>query len=307
MKRLRLLVPLLAMTAWLVPPFALAAESARSESFARDFGRPCKTPPAQETEPSGPGIVLPRFTPANPPRWPGYPKEARKRGQQGTVKMLLLVNEEGRVSRARVVRSTGYPALDQVGLDATRDWKIAPGSVDGKVQCIWREFELSWTLYADDFPREAVQLAEAMLTVQFYRLRLEAVAEKRAPEKPAVMQCFRNAELNEVRDAYASAFFTALTRAELKEALAFFYSPAGQSYAASGQWHRSIAGGALATEKPPSLTDVEFAAVGAFFTTSAGSKLVDREQLKADRLEEDVTVRLRPLIHRCLRAASSQG
>jgi TonB family protein len=306
MRRLGLVVPFVAVTAWLGPQIALAAESAVSASSARDFGRPCKLLPAEELEPSGPGIVLPRFTPANPPRWPGFPKESRKRGEHGTVKMLLLVNEEGRVSHAKVVKSTGYPALDQVGLDATRDWKIAPGTVDGKVQCMWRVFELSWTLLADDLPREAVQLAEAMLTVQFYRVRLVAVAEKRAPENSAVMECFRNAELNEVRDAYASAFFAALTRAELTEALAFFSSPAGRSYAVSGQWHRSIAGGTVDTQKPPSLTDDESAAVGTFLTTSAGSKLIHRELLRADELEEDVTVRLRPLINKCLWAGSAQ-
>jgi TonB family protein len=302
MRRLRLVVSLVAVTAWLGPQFSLAAESAASAPLARDFRRPCKTPPAEEREPSGPGIVLPRFTPENPPRWPGYPKESRKRGEQGTVKMLLLVNEKGRVSHARVVKSTGYPALDQLGLDTARDWKIAPGAVDGQVQCMWRVFELSWTLTAEDLSREAVLLAEAMLTVQSYRSRLISVAEKRVPENPAVVECFRNAELNEVRDAYASAFAAALTPAELKDALAFFYSPAGRSYAASGQWHKLMAGGTVTADKPPSLSDDEFVAVGAFLATSAGSKLSRREVLKADELEDNVTVRLRPLINECLRA-----
>lgn len=275
-------------------------------SMARDFDRPCRLSPAEEQEPSGPGIVLPRFTAENPPRWPGYPKESRKRMEHGTVKMLLLVNEKGRVSRAKVTKSTGFPALDQVGLDATRDWKIAPGTVDGKVQCMWRTFELTWALFADDLPRESVQLAEAMLTVQVYRLRLMAWAEKRAAENPAALECFRNAELSEVRDAYASAFFAGLTMAELKEAVAFFYSPAGRSYAASGQWHKLMAGGTTATAQPPSLTEDESAAVGTFLATKAGSKLTQREVLKADELEEDVTNRLRPLINKCLRAGSSQ-
>jgi TonB family protein len=217
--------------------------------------------------------------------------------------MLLQVNEEGRVSQVLVVKSTGYPALDQVGLDATRGWKIAPGTVDGKVRCMWRVFELSWTLLADDLPPEAGQLADAMLTVEFYRSRLVAVAQKKAPENAARIECFRNAQLKEVRDAYASAFFTALTGDELKEALAFFSSPAGRNYAASGHWHQSIATGVVAP-KPPSLTDDEYTAASTFLATSAGNKLIHKEPLKADELEEDVTVRLRPLIYRCLQSGS---
>ena len=293
-------VTLVAVTACLAAHTALAAESAT----ARDFGRPCKQPPAEHREPPAPGTVLPRFTPENPPRWPGYPKESRKRGEHGTVHMLLLVNEEGRVSRVMVLKSTGYPALDQVGLDATRDWKIAPGTVDGKVQCMWRRFELSWTLLADDLPPQAGQLADAMLAVEFYRARLVAAAQEKSPGNAARIECFRNAELKAVRDAYASAFFTALTEAELKEALAFFSSPAGRRYAASGHWHQSITTGVVTTQKPSSLTDDEYAAASTFLATSAGNKLIHKELLKADELEEDVTTRLHPLIYKCLGSGS---
>ena len=249
---------------------APAAESASSAPTSRDFDRPCKLPPAEEKEASGPGIVLPRFTPANPPRWPGY------------------------------------PALDQLGLDTTRGWKIAPGTVDGKVQCMWRVFELTWVLYATGLPREAVLLADAMLIEEFFRARLVATARKRTPENAAVTECFTNADLSHVRDAHAAAFSRSLTQAELTEALAFFHSPAGRNYAASGHWHRSIASGTVATEKPPNLTDDEYAAAGTFLATSAGSKLIHREPLRADELEEDVMARMRPLINRCLGSGSSQ-
>jgi TonB family protein len=304
MKSLGLVVTLVALSACLAAQSAPAVESATSASTSRDFKRPCKLPPAEEKEASGPGIILPRFTPANPPRWPGYPKGSRERGEYGTLHMLVLVNEKGRASQVKLVKSTGYPALDQVGLDATRDWKIAPGTVDGKVQCMWRVFEFSWTLDAAGLPREAVLLADAMLVQEFFRARLVATAEKK-PQSPAVIECFRNADLTQVRDAHANAFSAALTKAELTEALAFYQSPAGRNYATSSHWHRSIASGTVVTEKPPNLTDEEYAAVGTFLATSAGSKLIHRESLRADKLEEDVMVRVRPLvIDRCLWAGS---
>jgi hypothetical protein len=51
------------------------------------------------------------------PRWPGYPKGSRERGEHGTV---------------------------------------------GKVQCMWRVFQLSWSLAAAGLPREAALLADSM-------------------------------------------------------------------------------------------------------------------------------------------------
>jgi TonB family protein len=62
----------------------------------------------------------------------------------GTIYMLLLVNEQGRVTRARLVQSTGYPELDQLGLESTRDWKLPPGTVAGKARCMWQQFTLNW-------------------------------------------------------------------------------------------------------------------------------------------------------------------
>jgi protein TonB len=67
---------------------------------------------------SGGGDGLRAFCTACPA--PDYPPRARRQGWQGTVDIALAVGGDGSVTEARVARSSGYPALDEVALDAAR-------------------------------------------------------------------------------------------------------------------------------------------------------------------------------------------
>lgn len=58
--------------------------------------------------------------------------------------MLLLVNEEGYVVRAKLLKSSGFAALDKGGLEATGDLRFEPGNKDGKAVCMWRPFTFFW-------------------------------------------------------------------------------------------------------------------------------------------------------------------
>jgi len=57
---------------------------------------------------------------------PKYPKRARKMGWEGTVVLDFLVDANGNVYDIRVVRSSGYPDLDQAAINALKQWKFAP-------------------------------------------------------------------------------------------------------------------------------------------------------------------------------------
>ena len=61
----------------------------------------------------------------NPP--PPYPPMARRRGYEGTVLLVVLVEKQGTVKDLRVLRTSGYPVLDQAALDAVRKWRFEPG------------------------------------------------------------------------------------------------------------------------------------------------------------------------------------
>lgn len=50
-------------------------------------------------------------------RYKRYPRMARSKRQQGTVSVNFTINAQGRVSSKRIVKSSGYPLLDQEVLD----------------------------------------------------------------------------------------------------------------------------------------------------------------------------------------------
>lgn len=60
---------------------------------------------------------------------PEYPEAARQAGVQGVVILEALINEDGKVNDARVMRS--IPGLDEAALAAVRQWVFAPTLVKG--------------------------------------------------------------------------------------------------------------------------------------------------------------------------------
>ena len=60
---------------------------------------------------------------------PPYPRIALQLGQQGTVLLLLAVDETGRIISIEVKQSSGFSTLDQSALDfVKRHWKLVPGT-----------------------------------------------------------------------------------------------------------------------------------------------------------------------------------
>jgi protein TonB len=62
---------------------------------------------------------------------PVYPVEARRAREQGTVKLLVLVGPDGRVSDVAVSGSSGSKRLDQAALSAVKRWRWSPTKRDG--------------------------------------------------------------------------------------------------------------------------------------------------------------------------------
>jgi len=69
---------------------------------------------------------------------PNYPYEMRRRKLEGTVQVLFVVNELGRVVNPLVEQAT-HPEFERAALDAVRQWKFEPAVREGKkVQCKMR-------------------------------------------------------------------------------------------------------------------------------------------------------------------------
>lgn len=71
----------------------------------------------------------------NPP--PAYPRRAIKRGWQGTVELMVLVNKDGDVDDLWLYASSGYAILDQAALDSVKKWSFSPGRHGSRNVDMW--------------------------------------------------------------------------------------------------------------------------------------------------------------------------
>lgn len=62
---------------------------------------------------------------------PRYPQELQKRGISGTVYVMFVVGENGRVQNIKVQKST-HKGFEKPVLDALKKWKFEPGRRKGK-------------------------------------------------------------------------------------------------------------------------------------------------------------------------------
>jgi protein TonB len=107
------------------PPVIVAAPQPLALSLAG-------TDSASNAEVLGQNII-----PASPDdrarnRPPVYPREAIRRGQQGTVLVLIHVSPMGLAEGADILHSSGHASLDRAALDAVLSWRFRPAVRDGR-------------------------------------------------------------------------------------------------------------------------------------------------------------------------------
>jgi len=59
---------------------------------------------------------------------PLYPLASRRKGESGTVLILVHLDGQGRVREVSVRSSSGYPSLDSSAMAAVGKWKFRPGA-----------------------------------------------------------------------------------------------------------------------------------------------------------------------------------
>lgn len=72
-----------------------------------------------------------------PPRYsqnpaPAYPREARRKRQEGTAFLCVIVSNTGHPIDIKLLRSTGSTALDESAIRAVRGWVFQPARLDNK-------------------------------------------------------------------------------------------------------------------------------------------------------------------------------
>jgi TonB family protein len=75
---------------------------------------------------------------------PVYPEEAKEAGIEGVVILEAVINKEGKVAQAKVIRSV--PELDQAALDAVLQWEFEPTHIKGKAVSVRMTVTINFTL-----------------------------------------------------------------------------------------------------------------------------------------------------------------
>ena len=178
---------------------------------------------------------------------PAYSEEARRAGISGTVRLSLVVSEEGVPQNIKVTSSLGY-GLDEKAVESVRAWKFQPGTKDGKPVSREAQVEVSFrlldkppapepeTLTAEAAYREAMRLIRTKKTAEGIAMLGKAIAMK--PDWAQAYMARGKQEYQEKRYAEALRDFDAAIRLEPNNPT--WYGSRGLAYAYAGQHARAI-------------------------------------------------------------------
>lgn len=235
------------------------------------FERPCGASPhdwlnARDDEARTP----PSSDPARPLQQPPYPPVSRRLNEEGTVVMVLLVNERGEAAHARVETSSGYPALDVAALQGTKVWRFNPATLRGKPTCTWGRFAVTFKLTETDpdfvdarvIKPDALSVADlifengALLHEEFIGPLIRRPKEDVQLARNVSRITAASPSFTKLRDAYARLISNRFTDDELTQLLAFYRTDVGKKWVgtsleagreSSPQYFRFIAGNVCAT------------------------------------------------------------
>ncbi|MDD2048298.1 energy transducer TonB [Pseudomonas putida] len=128
---------------------AVASATPR-QTTRQPVSTPANSPgtPAPAAPPMSPVISLrPSFV--SPPPPPRYPSQARRRNQQGIVRVEVCLDEHGKQLKLTLVRSSGVTSLDQAALEAVTQWRFRPEIVDGRAVPSRVEIPIEFALTAN--------------------------------------------------------------------------------------------------------------------------------------------------------------
>ncbi len=79
-------------------------------------------------------------------RPPVYPPRCLRMGIEGTVRVKVLVGEDGRPQEVTIGKSSGESALDEAAMDAVRTWRFEPARRNGVPVRAWAIIPIEFKL-----------------------------------------------------------------------------------------------------------------------------------------------------------------
>ena len=142
------------------PPVLVAKRQVPSPLPVVETREPIAEPePAPKPSPAQPKLVAdaptpapPSPTPARPADYlnnpkPPYPALSRRLGEEGVVRLNVLVNPDGSVARLELAKSSGFARLDQSAMDTVQSsWKFEPARQDGSPVAAWVIVPIQFTV-----------------------------------------------------------------------------------------------------------------------------------------------------------------
>lgn len=109
-----------------VPVPAPAVVAVASAPVTSTTAAPAAPAPAPRVENAG--DLSSKMISATPPR---YPLDSRRKHEQGTVVLAVMLGLDGTVSDISISKSSGFDRLDNAALSAVRRWRWSPTRRDG--------------------------------------------------------------------------------------------------------------------------------------------------------------------------------
>ncbi len=143
------------------PPVLVARKPLPASQPVVEAPRPDPEPvPVPEVAPPPTPVVAEAPKPALPPPpipplpadylnnpKPTYPALSKRLGEEGVVRLNILVNPDGSVARLEIVKSSGYARLDESARKTVQSsWKFEPARQAGKPVAAWVIVPIQFTL-----------------------------------------------------------------------------------------------------------------------------------------------------------------
>jgi protein TonB len=77
---------------------------------------------------------------------PAYPSASRRAGEEGTVRLKVLVDEKGRPRDVSIANSSGFSRLDQAAMEAVRKWRFVAATDGTNAITAWTQVAITFRL-----------------------------------------------------------------------------------------------------------------------------------------------------------------
>lgn len=77
---------------------------------------------------------------------PSYPSASRRAGEEGTVRLKVLVDEKGRPRDVAVATSSGFARLDEAAVQAVRKWRFVAATDGTNPISAWTQVAITFRL-----------------------------------------------------------------------------------------------------------------------------------------------------------------